>query len=235
MACTTCHDKHSTFDFVNDGHDYALRFMKPTKLVIDPAVTIDFNGSSNNCVTCHQPRNSYPVPTGTADVTITSSRYGPHHGPQSTILQGIMGANIPGSTGYPGVGTAKHRTGASCTSCHMAAPIAGDVTKGSHTWKLTDGNCASCHGTSFPTTVTGFAADYATLGNLLIAKGYINSSGSVLGPNGSSASTTNALVVPVKHAQAIWNYKTLLEDQSMGIHNPPYTKALLKNSIEALQ
>jgi hypothetical protein len=36
-------------------------------------------------------------------------------------------------------------------------------------------------------------------------------------------------------AMAAWNYKTALEDQSRGIHNPDYTKALLKNSIEAVR
>ena len=36
-------------------------------------------------------------------------------------------------------------------------------------------------------------------------------------------------------AQAAWNYMTLYEDQSKGVHNPNYAKALLKNSIEALQ
>ena len=42
-------------------------------------------------------------------------------------------------------------------------------------------------------------------------------------------------VGPAKVAQAIWNYKTLEEDKSHGVHNPGYAKALLKNSIEALQ
>ena len=32
----------------------------------------------------------------------------------------------------------------------------------------------------------------------------------------------------------IWNYRYLLEDQSMGVHNPTYAKALLINSLEAL-
>jgi len=36
-------------------------------------------------------------------------------------------------------------------------------------------------------------------------------------------------------AQATWNYITLIEDRSQGVHNPNYTKALLKNSIEALE
>ena len=70
----------------------------------------------------------------------------------------------------------------------------------------------------------------------MIAKKYISATGSVLGANGTSnAGTSNPLVIPAKEAQAIWNYKTLEEDKSAGIHNPGYAKALLKNSIQALQ
>ena len=45
----------------------------------------------------------------------------------------------------------------------------------------------------------------------------------------------NEGIYPVVLAQAAWNYKTLLEDKSEGVHNPDYVKALLSNSIEALQ
>ena len=35
-------------------------------------------------------------------------------------------------------------------------------------------------------------------------------------------------------AGALWNYMFVEEDQSHGIHNPQYAKALLTNSVEAL-
>lgn len=243
INCNGCHDPvegHRSFDFENDGNDFALRNIDPIQLFIDPSVQLDMAnsidplGKSNTCINCHQPRNSYPVPTGTGDYTITSSRFGPHHGPQSTLLDGIMGANIAGTTGYPGRGSAAHRTGSSCTNCHMGPTT--DGTDGSHTWKPTLNACVSCHNgwTSIPDEIPGWE-DYTTLHNLLVAKGYISESGSILGANGGNASSSNPLVIPVKDAQAIWNYKTLEEDQSHGIHNPNYTRALLKNSIEAIQ
>jgi hypothetical protein len=238
INCTGCHTAHRSFDFTNDGNDYALRNIDPVKLVIDPTVTVDLAnasdalGLSNACVTCHQPRPSYPVPAGTADVTITSSRYGPHHGPQSTVFEGIMGANIVGSTGYPGAGAngdSGHRTGTSCTACHMGE--SADIAEGGHTWVPSVDACVTCHDTmtSIPEATSTFLADFGTLHDLLVAKGYITDSGSVV------ASSGTPLVVPVKDAQAIWNYKTLEEDKSNGIHNPKYADALLKNSIEALQ
>ncbi|MEZ4842416.1 MAG: cytochrome c3 family protein [Flavobacteriaceae bacterium] len=237
MSCTTCHDKHSTFDFDNDGHDFALRSFDPVWLVLDPVYALDFEGTSNNCATCHQPRNSYAVPGPTDDYTITSYRFGPHHGPQATLLEGVLAANISGSQGYPGSGPDgdnAHRKGASCVSCHMGETT--DGTDGLHSWTPTEDACASCHGTNIPTEVTGFAADFQTLHDLLINQNYIDSDGYVLGGDGTTrASSTNPLVAPAKVAQAIWNYKTLEEDKSNGVHNPKYSKALLKNSIEALQ
>ena len=45
----------------------------------------------------------------------------------------------------------------------------------------------------------------------------------------------NSVTVPLKEAQAAWNFALLREDRSKGIHNPNYAKALIANSIEALQ
>lgn len=36
-------------------------------------------------------------------------------------------------------------------------------------------------------------------------------------------------------AQAFFNWIGLEEDRSLGVHNPSYVKALLKNSIEAVE
>lgn len=236
ITCTGCHTEHRSFDFENDGNDYAVRTVEAVQLTLDPTIQIDIRNSSdelglsNLCVNCHQPRNSYPIPSGTDDYAITSSRFGPHHGPQSTLFEGIMGANIPGATGYPGVGSSGHRTGSSCITCHMGEPTEAGV-DGGHTWKPTLNACVVCHEgmTEIPTEIAGFTEDYNTLKNLLIEKGALDADGNILGSGGSPN------VLPVKVAQALWNWSTLTEDKSNGIHNPIYTRALLANSIEALQ
>jgi hypothetical protein len=229
ITCTGCHSDHRSFDFENDGNDFALRNIDPINLFIDPTVTLDMTndidplGRSNTCINCHQPRNSYTIPAGTEDYEITSSRFGPHHGPQSTMLQGIMGAHIAGSVGYPGVGSATHKTGASCTTCHM-----GETTNsldGSHTWNPTANACISCHSDA-PEESEGFSEDMATLKSLLLAQ--------IPSPLLDTNSTVPG-IYSADVAKATWNYRTVLEDQSHGIHNPAYTRALLKNSIEALQ
>ncbi len=225
IDCKTCHSSHKTFDFENDGADYALRNTDSETLLIDGITMIDFEGTSNMCISCHQPRNSYPVPTGTDPIEITSKRYGPHHGPQSSVLEGILTANIVGSEGYPGSGANgdnTHRKGASCVSCHMGA--SEDTATGTHTWWPTENTCTACHTNGAPSEVTGYTADMATLKQLLIDKGILLEDDYVV-----------TGTFPATEVQAVWNYRTLLEDKSNGVHNPKLAKALLKNSIEALQ
>lgn len=219
MNCTTCHGQHKSFDFANDGNDKALRQgFKPVTLFADPSITIDL-GLSNTCVNCHQPRDSYTVPTGTDDYTVTSSRFGPHHGPQSTMLWGVMGAEIAGSLPYAAPGSTKHAE-AACITCHMGATT--DGSDGAHSWIPTANACITCHG-SEPEGIGSFDADMQILLNKLVALGAMTTSG--------SAKTGTW---PANVAKAMWNYKTLQEDLSKGIHNPAYTRALLRNSIDAL-
>lgn len=259
ITCATCHDKHDTFDFENDGPDFALRSIDPVALELDPNTTIDFEGTSNNCTICHQPRDSYVIPAedGTGTYLVATTRFGPHHGPQSTMLEGIMGANIAGSEGYPGIRSAAHRTGASCVSCHMGEST--DINEGLHSWNVTEASCVACHTTSIPSELAGFTEDMAILKELLgevVGEDYerdtegnpvFDTNGNPIGtgvpvvgliidfPDGSDTDRSNEGIFTTAEAQAAWNYMTLLEDQSNGTHNPGYSRALLTNSIEALQ
>ncbi len=239
IGCATCHSTHNTFNFTKDGQDYALRTVAAVDLMLYPDQTtkIDFGNTSNLCANCHQPRNSYQVPgaAGETTLSIISSRYGPHHGPQSTLVEGIGLYEIAGSTPIPGTKSHPHRAG-SCVSCHM-----GDfkVSEGGHTWKPSVDNCKTCHtsATSFDvnggkTRVEGLIA---SLKSALVAKGVIDATGALTKPGGKTISATNPLVLPIAQAGAYWNYINLIEDRSNGIHNPKYIEAVLKNSIEALQ
>ena len=221
IRCTTCHNNHSSFDFANDGNDMALRqAFRPATLLIDPSVTIDM-GLSNTCVNCHQPRDSYAVPNGVDDYTNSSSRFGPHHGPQSTVVFGLFGAEVAGSLPYPTAGTSAHAS-VSCVGCHMGETTDGG--DGAHSFIPTDNTCAQCHAISIDNlVVAGYEDDMAALKSALMDLGVLQASDSPI-PG----------TYPANVAQALWNYRTLLEDKSDGIHNPEYAKALLKNSLEAL-
>lgn len=233
ITCTGCHDVHRSFDFDNDGNDYALRTLAPVALIIDPDTSIDVNndsdpmGYSNTCINCHQPRTPAPTPNAFGNYKVTSTHWGPHHGPQGTFLYGLGGAILPGA--MPAVGDAGHAKGASCVSCHMGEPTAAD--NGGHTWNPTANACLSCHDTE-PEGVEGLDALRATLLVELQTKG-LDSTGTkyIFDADGKLQTGT----YPVKVSQAAFNYILLMEDRSNGIHNPEYAIDLATNSINALQ
>jgi hypothetical protein len=173
------------------------------------------------------------------------------------MLEGILGAEIAGNEAYPARGTATHRTGnetvaSSCVECHMGED--NDVAVGGHSWVYLEEKCVQCHG-AVPGEANGYSADMATLLALLqkvegVAYEVDEEGDPVFDENGDyiptetvvvgiirpgSEDRTNTGIFSDDAAMAAWNYKTAFEDQSRGIHNPTYTKALLKNSIQALQ
>lgn len=263
ITCTGCHSDHRSFDFENDGQDYALRNIDAIQLIVDDGYFIDL-GLSNTCVACHQPRRSGPEDDGNGTFTMTSTHWGPHHGPQSTMLEGIQGMHIPGSANYPNVGSAAHRTGSTCTSCHMAETT--DGSDGSHTFYPSLNACIACHTNGVPEEVSGLAAEMGLLEVLLenvIGWEYeyevdedgeliLDENGDpiiVLDGNGdpvilevhgiihdghpNTGSFGEGAVFTILEAEAAWNYLFVEEDQSGGLHNPTYSKALIRNSIES--
>ena len=224
FSCTTCHDMHTSFDFEGDGYDYALRTIDPVTLLADESYTIDFEGTSNLCANCHQPRSTFEEAIqedGTVDV---GGRFGPHYGAQSILLEGIHGAEIAGSLDYPAIASEPHRAGSSCTNCHMGETSGAN--DGNHTWVPTSTSCTDCHGSTVPNK-DFLEDDFETLEALLLAEGLLklNDDGSVSPVSG------NYELIP---ASALWNYRMIYYDHSHGVHNPAYAKALIKNSIEAL-
>ncbi len=161
ITCTTCHDMHKTFDFENEGYDYALRTLRGVDLIVDASYTINYEGTSNLCANCHQPRTATPVDSGDGTFRVTSSHWGPHHGPQATFLEGIQGAELAGAIEYPAAGSAIHRKGSSCTECHMGETTGG--IDGNHTWIPTATACTSCHPNGAPEGVAGLEEEMEVL------------------------------------------------------------------------
>jgi len=252
IDCNACHNSlagHRSFDFENDGNDYALRTLAPVQLIVDENVFIDgandsdIMGTSNTCITCHQPRSSGPVATDGKYMN-TSTYWGPHYGAQSTMLQGIQGANIVGTAVYPAPGTAGHKKGASCIACHMSEEGHSLVpsTPSSTT-------CTSCHDAR--PEVDGLAANMEILAAKLaevvgqeIAKDANGDYQPVFEADGTTPVMVTGMlldgkpaagVFDIEVAEATWNYLFVKYDHSNGVHNPEYAKALIKNSIESLQ
>lgn len=232
INCTTCHSDHDSFDFEKDGQDYAIRPKNDfTALMLDPSIVVDLNGPSNLCVNCHQPRTLVPKTTD-ADIDgnfrITSSRFGPHHGPQSMTLEGIQGFEIAGSTPYPTRTTGEHRQQSSCVKCHMGdAAIEEGKQVGTHTMNPSLAVCKECHPNATNFDVNGKRTEIADLLAQLETR---------LADRGILSGSGNAVTgtYPINLVGAYWNRIYVVEDKSMGVHNYKYVKALLQNSIEYL-
>lgn len=219
ITCNTCHESHASFDFETDGQDYALRTAIPVALLIDKNSTVDFGNTSNLCANCHQPRTGPTVPDGDGNFEITSFRYGPHHSPQATMVAGIAGyETLTGE--YPTAGTSTHATAGSCILCHM---VEKDNVS-SHDWVPTIESCTECHTSLTTFDYNGFQTKIQ--GMLDELKADLTNAGLL-----DAEGTTIVGTYPAEHAGALYNYKTILEDQSLGVHNPRYTEALLEASL----
>ena len=231
--CYTCHEIHSTF---TDG-DWALTSADAHVLQLD-GTTFD-KGSGNQCANCHQARPISPMPVpGGAAVTI-GARYGGHHGPVANVLIGSGLYKTAGATTYPTM-AAHYSVPDGCVKCHMATPTYGDVAgghtmtmkyeeHGSEKWQLA--GCVMCH-----TDQTALATACNTLQNNV--KGKLDDLEALLTTIGIYNPVTglnNAGTYPADVVGAFINFQILTEEGSYGIHNPGYVKALLDNSIAAME
>jgi len=233
--CYTCHSIHDTYT----AADLALTVPAGTAIALqNTTLTHDF-GKGNVCASCHQGRTVTPFPVvGGADITVTSSRYGVHHGPQANTISGVgMGLFEVGS----GLVNSAHATqiADACVTCHMAE--AYGVQSGGHSmWMgydyhgsavLNTAGCetSGCHeGEDVQAIVEEFQGEISTL--LADLKVKLDATGiTAEGSDNSVNGTYPALV-----AGACLDYKALTEDKSLGVHNPKYIKKLIENLIEAL-
>jgi hypothetical protein len=213
--CRTCHNIHTTYtiaDFSLTGAEQAVK-MEYT------AGTFD-GGKGNLCANCHQIRNEAPV-AADGNVEITSSRFGTHYGVEAQMLLGEGGLGV---TGTPSV---HYQVVAdTCVACHMGE-------ERSHTYAPEVERCLACHADAenfdmngVQTAVEGKLEELHTL---FVDKGMLNPETDLW-----NASSDTPLVVPEAVAQAMWNYKFVTYDQSMGAHNSDYTNALLDAALATM-
>lgn len=245
MECNTCHGLHQTFESI----DYALRITEPVVAIFDPTVTMDLNGNNNICGNCHQSRRGEPNFTNPGETfKITSTHYGAHHGPEANVLAGVGFAEIPGSIAYPEAGYGNHLAEASCTGCHMAEFGDGE---GGHSFSPSLVACNTCHG------IESDDFDYGGVQTLthnmleelrdkLVELGvvaYEEEGEWVWNEELGKHEEVNIVgeyhpvkgTYPMVQAQAFFNWVAIYEDRSLGVHNPKYVRALLMNSLEALE
>jgi cytochrome c2 len=220
---------HKSFE----GKDYALRLNAPVVSGADKVTVLDMKGNSNLCAVCHQTRTAEPNKTNPGEnFRITNSYYGPHYGTQANILAGVGLAEIPGEVAYPAANSAKHLTmnGGSCVGCHMA-PFSKK--SGGHSFNPNLDACNKCHNATntdfnYGGVQTEVESQLVVLRDKLILLGVVE---------GDDEHGYHPVVgtYPMIQAQAYFNWIGLAEDRSLGAHNPKYVKALLQNTIKALE
>ncbi len=206
--CRTCHEIHTTYT----GADWALTTTEP---VVFEANGETFDGGKGNlCASCHQPRRV--MAEGVDGVfEITSTHWGPHHGPQSTMLLGQIGAGMEENNPSRHAGVED-----TCVACHLGG--AKD-----HDMGVNYATCVACHEDA-SAMVEELQAEVQALadevGELLEAKGLLHDG------------HPNKGTFPEAEAQAAWNWiYIVLEDKSMGVHNPSYTIDMLEAALDVLR
>jgi hypothetical protein len=206
--CRTCHAIHTSYT----GEDWALETTDPVELYAFEGETFD-GGKGNLCATCHQPRRQIDEAVD-GQIEVTSTHWGPHHGPQSAMLLGLAGAGeVEGSPSahYEMIED-------TCVSCHLS----------NHSFEASLESCQDCHSGAESFDINGTQTEVQELldelEEALISKGWLDD-------EGHPAVTS----VPEGEAAALWNWIYIAhEDKSLGVHNPAYTRALLEASLEAL-
>jgi hypothetical protein len=229
IDCATCHIVHPTDEFV-------LRMDGPVPMIWDETYMLDFGDDSNLCANCHQSRRAEPNISDPGDTfEITSTHYGPHHGAQANVLEGVGFAEIAGSTAYPAPSSGSGHLsaggdGVTCVDCHMDAYTEG---VGGHTWWPSIDACTGCHQGAEDFDINGAQTEnhekLVALRDRLVALGVVEY------VEEDEAYEPVVGTYPMVQAQAFFNWIGLEEDRSLGAHNPGYFEALLDNTLEALE
>ena len=255
INCRTCHQIHTTYTSADYAFTATTGFSTHNEdYATGERIAVDFGaGGGNLCARCHQGRSltgrvadgAVPVIDG-PDVTITSSRYGLHHGPQAQVVGGFgayefEGSRVvnggPTSHGDPAVNTKV------CATCHMGEAFGEQA--GGHTWKMSYGyhgsvepNVAGCNVCHQGNVVDfsgqdGILALLVELEQLLVDAGIkveMSEDYTIHGLSPYAVSDTWSANL----AAAMLNWQMFAEDRSLGMHNPAYARAVLTNTIEAI-
>jgi hypothetical protein len=214
--CRACHMIHETYT----EDDFALRSEAPVTFYVDASVTFD-GGEGNLCVNCHQPRRVIPAAVNDT-ISGISSHWGPHHGPQSSMILGVGGAGVANMpSGHYGAVTN------TCVDCHMGEGR-------DHHFEPSTNNCMSCHPDigdyddfDYKNRQTEILALIDLLGAELVTRGLIDVNSEDGHPIVSKAEEDEAI--------ALWNWLYVAhEDKSEGVHNYAYAKALLEEGLTRL-
>jgi hypothetical protein len=213
IDCRACHQIHTTYT----SNDWALETTDPVDLYASEGATFD-GGMGNLCANCHQQRSSFPTAKD-GMVSVTSTHWGGHHGPEAALLLGVGGAGVEGKPS-PHYQVVKD----TCVTCHMG----GAGSDADHHFMPVVATCVACHTDATSLDIDGKQTEVkdklAQVETALQTKGLLDKDGVIVVGD-----------YPEAQAAALWNYLFILDDKSNGVHNVPYTEALLDSALAALK
>jgi len=238
INCQTCHEPHgATLPSTNAPNPYIIRALTAVTLMDGTVVTNAGEGSL--CMQCHHSRQN-----AATYASSYHSNFGPHHGPQADMLEGVnaftYGQNIPSSAHANAVSN-------TCVACHMQTLASTDpayLHAGGHTFSIgyngedLVAGCQQCHGptvTSFDFPLHDYNGDGVIQGVQTEVQGLLNQLSVYLPPLGTvkaSLSVSSTWTQP--QLEAAYNWMFVENDGSLGIHNTAYAVGLLKASIANL-
>jgi hypothetical protein len=211
----------------------------------------NYNPAINVCAQCHNDRGASP----------TDTAFPPHNSSQYNLLLGAVGVLPPGEpTNQPATHAFLEQQ---CVTCHMqmspyVSPAQPAVS--GHTFTVdTYQACATCHGSA--ANAQNLAAFLATVINMQVqsvnaalnewatndaplalrtkygARAWEYSTPGSLSPGGPGPTAAEQASAPVPQAimQARFNLYLVVDDGSMGVHNPFYCLDLLEYADELVQ
>ena len=242
INCQTCHDPHGqTVPSTNAPNPNLVRAMTSVTLLDGTVVTN--GGEGLLCMQCHHARQK-----AATYATTYHSNFGPHHGPQADMLEGVNGFNygqaIPSSAHANAVPN-------TCVTCHMQTLATNDpsfLLAGGHTFNVSAGGvdlvaaCQQCHGatvTSFDFPLQDYNGDGVIQGVQTEVQSLLNKlSTLVTEPNGVVDGMVKTPSPASSGRRRSWKRTTTgsssSNDGSLGIHNTAYAVGLLKASIANL-
>ena len=256
INCYACHDIHDQFDTT----DFSLRIKAGFALRFKGSAAdgnVDFK-TGNTCGKCHQARSftrTTPDTVKPASTGATYSRLGPHYGVVANVfamkgLYDISGQTTPVPTTNPHASLAD-----GCVACHMGRDTINPAS-GGHTFRMTYASlanleqsaiskCTACHDVNTiknAPKAKQAAKDLATYRQKLIDKGMLDTTQSVgsdgtyniLGEYPATPGGKNKIYASKDDVNVLMNYLFIAKDRSLGIHNPAYVQAIIKNGLEYL-
>ncbi|MBI5533473.1 MAG: collagen-like protein [Deltaproteobacteria bacterium] len=254
VSCSTCHkidatnDPHVTGTYTAGGFPMWVPVASGTFSTIErSAAAGTVSGTQikyqagNSCIWCHKSRKDVKNYVVAANA-LTSTRWGPHEGPQADVYSGKGGYEFASAPAYASSPHVVLPDG--CVMCHMPE-VLQNSNYPDHTFKARISACQGCH-----PGMTDFdhgSAQTIVKAALTELQAALNTAGYLTRGTDQALTTTEladgrfhldltrvktpAASLDADTAGALYNYLLVARGKDFGVHNTKYTKQLLFDSI----